>query len=89
MSMFTKKHYIWFATKIGDGTFDCSDESLVALLKEFKLDNPKFDSTAFIRAGLRKAYNEERVQTLLNLGSAGMRYNEEQDHEINLKGEML
>ena len=79
MSMFTKKHYIWFATKIGDGTFDCSDESLVALLKEFKLDNPEFNSKTFIRVVGHEACHAETDK----------KYNEAQDHVINLKGEML
>jgi len=79
MSMFTKKHYIWFATKIGDGTLDCNVDSFAALMKEFKLDNPKFDSKTFIRVVGHEACHAETDK----------KYNEAQDYVINLKGEML
>jgi len=42
MSTFTKKHYEWFANRIGDGTLDLSIEQFEDLMVEFEYDKPKF-----------------------------------------------
>lgn len=49
MSIFSKKHYEWFANRIGDGTLDYSVDQFDELMNEFELDNPKFDRDIFIR----------------------------------------
>ena len=49
MSTFTKKHYEWFANKIGDGTLDLSIEQFDDLMIEFEYDNPKFDRDIFLK----------------------------------------
>ena len=49
MSTFTKKHYEWFANRIGDGTLDLSIEQFEDLMVEFEEDNPKFDRDIFLK----------------------------------------
>ena len=49
MSTFTKKHYEWFANKIGDGTFDLSVEQFEDLMVAFKSDNKKFKRDIFLK----------------------------------------
>lgn len=49
MSTFTKKHYEWFANKIGDGTFDLSVEQFNDLMVEFEDDNTEFKRDIFLK----------------------------------------
>ena len=49
MSTFTKKHYEWFANRIGDGTFDLSIEQFEDLMVEFEDDNPRFKRDIFLK----------------------------------------
>ena len=58
MSTFTKKHYEWFANRIGDGTLDLSIEQFEDLMVEFEDDNPRFKRDIFLkwvtRVGVQK-----------------------------------
>jgi hypothetical protein len=49
MSTFTKKHYEWFADRIGDDTLDLSVEQFEDLIIEFEEDNPKFKRDIFLK----------------------------------------
>jgi len=49
MSAFTKKHYEWFANRIGDGTLDLSIEQFEDLMVEFEDDNPRFKRDIFLK----------------------------------------
>ena len=49
MSTFTKKHYEWFANRIGDGTLDLSIEQFEDLMVEFEDDNPRFKRDIFLK----------------------------------------
>ena len=49
MSTFTKKHYEWFANKIGDGTLDLSIEQFNDLMVEFEDDNTEFKRDIFLK----------------------------------------
>ena len=49
MSTFTKKHYEWFANRIGNGTLDLSIEQFEDLMVEFEDDNPRFKRDIFLK----------------------------------------
>ena len=49
MSTFTKKHYEWFANRIGAGTLDLSIEQFEDLMVEFEDDNPRFKRDIFLK----------------------------------------
>ena len=49
MSTFTKKHYEWFANKIGGGTLDLSIEQFNDLMVEFEDDNTEFKRDIFLK----------------------------------------
>ena len=61
MSTFTKKHYEWFANKIGDGTFDLSVEQFEDLMVEFEDDNTEFKRDIFLKWVTRVSESTPRL----------------------------